>query len=285
MAVSHTGSLLGHAVDRTDNIHLVFTRTNLAGNRESNLSSAIQGSEGNGRGVRRVVISYLDVNKSTVTVAESAQLVWIVHIHRQNESAVSIECIKHTIEHFSLGIQVLNHIVQLILLLIVDSVILESCILRNLLISHARFILPLLAVLDILLLSLGSSLHRTLLILLGLVRNLLVEVLLHGSLLLGLVFLPSLAASQAFLRSLHLSSLHRLLQDSHVHLFYIGVVGKGVIASRLCTLLPNFLVESLSLQRQLGNLQVILTHFVESLNLVGVKLANLLQHLLLLSNL
>ena len=41
-------------------------------------------------------------------------------------------------------------------------------------------------------------------------------------------------------------------------------------------------MESLSLQWQLGNLQIVLTHFVESLNLVGVKLANLLQHLLLL---
>ena len=284
MAVSHTGSLLGHAVDRTDNIHLVFTRTHLAGNRESNLSSAIQGSEGNRRGVRRVVISNLDVNKSTVTVTESAQLVRVIHIRRQNESLVCIEGIKHTLKHFSLGFQVLLHIVQLIFLLLVDVVILIASHLLNLLIAHTRILLTLLSVLDIFLLRLGCNLHSTLLILLSLVRNLLVEVLLHGSLLIGLVFIPSLAASQTILRSLHLRSLHWLLQDGHVHLFYIGVVCKGVVAARLCTLLPNFLVESLSLQRQLGNLKVILTHFVESLNLVCIKLANLLQHLLLLRN-
>ena len=284
MAVSHTGSLLGHAVDRTDNIHLVFTRTHLACNRESNLSSAIQGCEGNRRSVRREVIGNLDVNKSTVTVAESAQLVWIIHIHRQNESDVSIECIKHSLKHFSLSFQVLLHIVQLIFLLLVDVLILIASHLLNLLIAHSRILLTLFSIFDILLLSLGCSLHGTLLILLSLVRNLLVEVLLHGSLLLGLIFVPSLTASQSFLRSLHLRSLHWLLQDGHVHLFYIGVVGKGVIAARLCTLLPNFLVESLSLQRKLGNLQIILAHFVESLNLVGIKLANLLQHLLLLRN-
>ena len=284
MTVSHASSLLSHVINGTDNIRLVVTRTHLAGDREGNLSSSIQGSEGNRRGVRREVIRNLNINESSVTVAESAQFVRIVHICRQNESAVSIEGIKHTVKHFSLGFQVLYHIIQLIFLLIVDVVILIASHLLNLLIAHTRILLTLLSILDILLLSLGSNLHRTLLIPLSLVRNLLVEVLLYGSLLLGLVLLPSLAASQAFLRILHLRCLHRFLQDSHVHLFYIGVVCKGIIAAWLCTLLPNFLADSLSLQWQLGNLQVVLSHFVESLNLVGVKLANLLYHFFLFRN-
>ena len=199
MAVSHTDCLLSHVVDSADNVCLVFTCTNLASDREGNLSSAIQGCKGNRRGVRREVISNLDVNQSTVAVAESAQLVRIVHVRRQNESLVGVEGVKNTVKHFCLLLQVLHYIVQLILLLLVDSLVLIFSILFYLLIGHARFLLTFLSILDILLFCLGCSLYRTLFIPLSLVRNLLVEVFLHVSLLLGLVFLPSLAASQSFL--------------------------------------------------------------------------------------
>ena len=199
MAVSHTDCLLSHVVDSADNVCLVFTRTHLACDREGNLSSAIQGCEGNRRCVRREVIGNLDVNQSTITVAESAQLVRIVHVRRKNESLVGVECVKNTVKHSCLLLQVLHYIIQLILLLLVDSIVLIFSILFYLLIGHARFLLTLLSILDILLFCLGCSLHGTLLIPLGLVRNLLVEVLLHGRLLLSFVFIPSLTASQSFL--------------------------------------------------------------------------------------